>query len=206
MFLKIYIIIQLMKWNQVRIKVSVSPVVSFLFTTNWYLHKPRLEASSSVFEMVSGDVYVYSHLPQEMLALYKTHNHHSLQQQRPLIGAYIHNELEKNRGKISVQPYTFIMHVAISKYFIQIVNMNSFETCMHNKCTGVYGNFIESFVCFRPGNEVLVQYKQTTLNLNRTMCCQDRQVSQECVRQIIYIGLATRTNNKKYLKHEQHCH
>ena len=44
------------------------------------LHKPRLEASSSVFEMVSGDVYVYSHLPQQMLALYKTHNHHSLQQ------------------------------------------------------------------------------------------------------------------------------
>ena len=37
------------------------------------LHKPRLEASSSVFEMVSGDVYVYSHLPQQMLAPYKTH-------------------------------------------------------------------------------------------------------------------------------------
>ena len=27
------------------------------------LRKPRLEASSSVFEMVSGDVYVYRHLP-----------------------------------------------------------------------------------------------------------------------------------------------
>ena len=43
------------------------------------LHKPRLEATSSVFEMVSGDVYVYSHLPQQILGLYKTRNHHSLQ-------------------------------------------------------------------------------------------------------------------------------
>ena len=44
------------------------------------VHKPRIEASSSVFKMVSGDVYVYSHLPQQMLALYKIDNHHSLQQ------------------------------------------------------------------------------------------------------------------------------
>ena len=27
------------------------------------LRKPRLEARSSVFEMVCGDVYVYRHLP-----------------------------------------------------------------------------------------------------------------------------------------------
>ena len=41
--------------------------------------------------------------------------------------------------KISEQPHIFLMHAAISYYFIQIVDMNRVE--IQNKCMGLYRNF-----------------------------------------------------------------
>ena len=45
----------------------------------------------------------------------------------------------ENMPKISEQPHIFLMHAAISYYFIQIVDMNRVEK--QNKCMGLYRNF-----------------------------------------------------------------